>query len=378
MADAAGDAPRVGSDAFVGVVCPLLVIAWSADDQPARVGGQGGPGADPTNRCAASDPPASLSMTQQRLVCLDAAHVDCPRFVRAMGPGRGGSGRLGRSASARGGSPAGTGSASTRRADRRSGPGEAAESAVPAGVAAGLAGAGSAGAAGGLAGAAGSLAGPAAGSATAGPELATTPVRGAAVEAAPAPVEPLAPIVPVAPHLRSSRRSGARPARSRPGPLVVAGGILVAALIVALAFTSIRGGLTLPGGAPGLGTASPSPSAAVSPSPTLAPSPTLGPSPTPTAAPTPSPTPSPMPSPSVAASPSGTPQPSLPPAFVGLKPCTDAPDCYLYRVRSGDNLTQIAQHFGVTKAAIKSLNPEITDPSLIHVGDMIRIPLPTG
>jgi LysM repeat protein len=61
-----------------------------------------------------------------------------------------------------------------------------------------------------------------------------------------------------------------------------------------------------------------------------------------------------------------------------LKPCPDAQDCYLYRVRSGDNLTRIAQRFGVTASAIRRLNPEITDPSLVHAGDVIRIPLPTG
>jgi LysM domain-containing protein len=142
----------------------------------------------------------------------------------------------------------------------------------------------------------------------------------------------------------------------------------VAALVIAFAFTSYRGGLTLPGAVPDPGSNGPSsiPSDAVSPSPPPGPSPTAIPSP------------SPSPSPSAAPSPTGTPGPSVPPAFVGLKPCPDALDCYLYRVRSGDTLTGIAEHFGVTKAAVQELNPEITNPSLIHVGDMIRIPLPPG
>jgi hypothetical protein len=156
--------------------------------------------------------------------------------------------------------------------------------------------------------------------------------------------------------------------RSRPGPIVLAVGILLAALIVAFAFTSLHGGLTLPGFLPSAESTGPSliASQPVSLAPTMSPTPTASPNPTPT------------PSPRSTASATGAPNPSLPPAFVGMQPCPDATDCYLYRVHSGDTLSGIAQRFGVTKAAIRSLNPEITDPSLIHVGDMIRIPLPTG
>jgi LysM repeat protein len=45
-------------------------------------------------------------------------------------------------------------------------------------------------------------------------------------------------------------------------------------------------------------------------------------------------------------------------------------------VKSGDSLTGIAAKFGITLAALKKANPEVTDPSLLHVGDVIRIPLP--
>ncbi|MEO8229816.1 MAG: LysM domain-containing protein [Chloroflexota bacterium] len=172
----------------------------------------------------------------------------------------------------------------------------------------------------------------------------------------------------MAPVVRSTRRSGARPARSRPGPIVVALGILGAALVIAFAFTSYRGGLTLPGALPDPGSAGAS----------SIPGQAASSAPSPSAIATPTPTPSPTPTPTVTPSPTGSPQPSVPPAFVGLKPCPDAPDCYLYRVRSGDTLSGIAQHFGVTKAAVQELNPEIANPSLIHVGDMIRIPLPPG
>lgn len=345
MADSAGDAAPVGADPLVGVVCPFLMI-----DETRRPGEP-----DTANRCAASDPPASLSLIQQRLVCLDAGHLDCPRYVRATASARGGSGRLGRATSTRSASVIGAGVASkTGRANRSS----------------------NTGASDGAPGSRGVETGP-------DPQAPTTPAASVASEAAgsapaagtapgglqsAAPVVPAAPVQPVAPVVRSTRRSGARPARPRPGPVVLALGILLAAVVVAFAFTSLRGGLALPGAVPSAGSAAPSatPSQAVSPTPTTSPTPT--PSPTPTATPLPSATPTP----------SGTPQPSVPPAFVGMKPCPDAPDCYLYRVRSGDTLTGIAQRFGVTKAAIRSLNPEITDPSLIHVGDVIRIPLPTG
>lgn len=153
--------------------------------------------------------------------------------------------------------------------------------------------------------------------------------------------------------------------------MVIAVGILVAALVVALVFTSLRGGLSLPGGVPSAGTAGAGTATAGS-SPLVSPSPTLALSPSPSPIPSPSQTPPPIPTPSA------TPPPSVPPAFEGLEPCSDAPDCYIYRVRSGDNLTRIAERFGVTTTAIRKLNPEITDPSLIHVGDLIRIPLPPG
>ena len=43
---------------------------------------------DVAHRCAASAPPAPVSLAQQRLICLDRDHVSCPRFVRAVGSPR--------------------------------------------------------------------------------------------------------------------------------------------------------------------------------------------------------------------------------------------------------------------------------------------------
>ncbi len=145
------------------------------------------------------------------------------------------------------------------------------------------------------------------------------------------------------------------------------------ALVLTVAFVSIRGGLALPAASPSAaGLASPSPAASAPESAAPSPSPTATPPPSPS----PSPTPSPVPTPTVSPTPVPTPSPSLPAAYQGLKPCPDAPACYLYRVRSGDNLTSIAAKFGITVTALRKANREIADPSLLHVGDRIRVPLP--
>ena len=41
-------------------------------------------------------------------------------------------------------------------------------------------------------------------------------------------------------------------------------------------------------------------------------------------------------------------------------------------------MTSIAAKFGITLTALKAANPAIKDPSLLHVGDTLRIPLPPG
>lgn len=45
-----------------------------------------------------------------------------------------------------------------------------------------------------------------------------------------------------------------------------------------------------------------------------------------------------------------------------------------YTVQSGDNLTNIAASEGVTLQALEAANPQITNPDLINVGDVINIP----
>jgi LysM repeat protein len=83
------------------------------------------------------------------------------------------------------------------------------------------------------------------------------------------------------------------------------------------------------------------------------------PSPSPTAKPSPTPVPSPSPAPT--AKPSPTPVPSATPV-----PKT-------YKVKSGDTLSGIAAKFGTTVKALEKLNG-ITDPSKLHVGQILKLP----
>jgi nucleoid-associated protein YgaU len=62
--------------------------------------------------------------------------------------------------------------------------------------------------------------------------------------------------------------------------------------------------------------------------------------------------------------------------FVRLERCPDMPACYLYVVRAGDRLSTIAGRFGTTTSAILALNPKVTDPNTIYTGETIRLPGP--
>ena len=135
--------------------------------------------------------------------------------------------------------------------------------------------------------------------------------------------------------------------------------VLAAAFLLSLAFVLVNGGLIL--------------TAAVTP-------------PTPsgnvlaeeqTAAPTATP------APTVPASPAPTKKPAatVPPGATAsrmklLTPCPDTPKCYIYRIRSGDNLYSIAKYFGVSFSTVKAWNAW-TDNGL-KVGRELRIPPPTN
>jgi len=142
----------------------------------------------------------------------------------------------------------------------------------------------------------------------------------------------------------------------------------------ALGFGLLRGTVGSPGPSPTptqLAVAS-TPPASASPTATATPSPT----PTPTFPPSPSPSPSPTGSPG----PTPTPRPSgtgsIASRWDGLPKCPNGQACYLYTVKSGDTFIGIASYFGTTKAGLQALNPQITNPALIHKGEQIKVPPP--
>ena len=190
----------------------------------------------------------------------------------------------------------------------------------------------------------------------------------------------------------------ARPVRIRPSisPAILGStALLVVAFAVSVGFVLSRGGLELAAA----GTSRPSASAlALVPppsqdtaSPTIGPTPgttaarttTPAPSVTPTPAPTPTatpvPTPEPTPEPTPKPTPRPTPKPTLRPTsarYALLDPCPDRKRCYIYTVRSGDNLFSIANYFGVKLETVYEWNPWTQTRSL-RAGQQLRLPPPT-
>lgn len=105
----------------------------------------------------------------------------------------------------------------------------------------------------------------------------------------------------------------------------------------------------------------PTPQSTATPRPTAATTETATPTPTDTA------TPAPTPVPTVAPTPTPAPPPTPAP--------TAGPGEQTYTVVQGDNLTRIANRFGVTVEALQEANG-ITDPSSLKVGDVLVIPAP--
>lgn len=170
-----------------------------------------------------------------------------------------------------------------------------------------------------------------------------------------------------------------RPARALTPAILGSLLVLVLAASASVAFVLAGGGLELAV----VPTASPVPSATnvavvpATPSPTNAPTQT----PTPTASPSPSPSPTASPSPSPAPTPTPTPEATVQPAatsdrYALLRPCPDTPRCWIYRVRSGDNLFSIANYFGVSQDSIYSRNPWTRTQGL-RAGQELRLPPPT-
>jgi LysM repeat protein len=59
-----------------------------------------------------------------------------------------------------------------------------------------------------------------------------------------------------------------------------------------------------------------------------------------------------------------------------LRACPNTPRCWIYRVRSGDNLFSIARYFGVSTDSIYARNPWLRDRGL-RAGQELRLPPPT-
>jgi LysM repeat protein len=166
--------------------------------------------------------------------------------------------------------------------------------------------------------------------------------------------------------------------------------LLVAAIAATFGFLAVRGGfgveLQSPSPRPAVALSSPaaSPSVLVAPSASVEPSVALtsspSPSPEPTPSPSPEPTPSPSPEPTAAPTPrppsaTPTPQPTSD-RFAVLTKCPSTPDCWIYVIRSGDNLFSIAHWFGVSLDRIYQMNPWARTSGL-KAGQHLRIPTPT-
>jgi LysM repeat protein len=160
--------------------------------------------------------------------------------------------------------------------------------------------------------------------------------------------------------------------------------VFVAAFMVSIGFVFANGGLALTAAAPSpaasgnvlgaIETEAPTPPPTPEPTPTPAPTAAPTPTATPTASSTPPPTPSTSPTPSAAPTASPTPRPSSN-RYALLKPCPDRSGCWVYVIRSGDNLFSIANYFGVSFATVKAWNPWVQDG--LRVGRGLRIPTPT-
>ncbi len=157
-----------------------------------------------------------------------------------------------------------------------------------------------------------------------------------------------------------------------------------AAFVLSVAFVVANGGLVLtaaatrsPGAADVAAGNSPASTASVTIGATVPPSaassaaPTATPAVSATAAPAPLPTPRPTPSSGTTATP-----PASSDRYALLTACPDEPDCWIYVVRSGDNLSSIANYFGVKLQTVQTLNPW-TSSTRLQAGQQLRLPPPT-
>jgi len=177
-----------------------------------------------------------------------------------------------------------------------------------------------------------------------------------------------------------------RTASSLTTPVLVSFLALILAASASVAFVLARGGLELAAAAPSaprgsvteVAAASASPTSSAAPSVTAPPSAAATPAPTasPTQLPSPSPTPSPSPSPAApTAAPTAKPTPTSD-RYALLEACPGTARCWIYRIRSGDNLYSIAHYFGVSLDSIYARNPWARTQGL-RPGRELRLPPPT-
>ncbi|MEJ7695487.1 MAG: LysM domain-containing protein [Candidatus Limnocylindrales bacterium] len=178
--------------------------------------------------------------------------------------------------------------------------------------------------------------------------------------------------------------------------------VLVSALIGSVAFVVSRGGIDMAAVAlptrsaaasssaqavasvapsVALATLAPATAAPLTSAPTTPPTPTPVPTPTPT--PTAKPTQKPTPKPTARPSPKPTARPTARPTvkpvssrYAVLDRCSSgAKNCWVYTIRSGDNLYSIANYFGIPLATIYDRNPWTRTESL-RAGRELILPAP--
>ena len=155
-----------------------------------------------------------------------------------------------------------------------------------------------------------------------------------------------------------------------------------AAFVLSVAFVVANGGLVLtaaatrsPGAEDSAAGDSPAPTASVAIGPTAPGSaaPPVARTPTPVGAGSPAPLATSSSTPPAGTT--ATPPPSST-RYALLKACPDAPDCWIYVIRSGDNLSSIANYFGVRLQTVQTLNPWVSSIQL-RPGQQLRLPPPT-
>jgi len=185
-------------------------------------------------------------------------------------------------------------------------------------------------------------------------------------------------------YLRGVLLAGTPPPRPRREPIspAVIGAtlVLLGAIAASFGFLAVRGSFDLaaanespsavalvPSATASAATAS---SAPVSPSAAVGPSVSVSPPEASSAPPPASATPAPTPRPTAA--PTARPTSDR---FALLTRCPSTPDCWIYVIRSGDNLRSIANWFGVSYDRMLAMNPNLKRP--IQPGEQLRIPTPT-